>query len=84
MGGQEEINQISNMTTVSTTIWSSSSMKFTTANEISPVSGSRRSKMVKDIISSLRKNVLSTLDWKKKYKILQILQHNISTQWSLN
>ena len=66
MGGQEEINQISNMTTVSTTIWSSSSMKFTTANEISPVSGSRRSKRVKAIISSVRKNVLSTLDWKKK------------------
>ena len=41
-------------------------MKFITANEISPVSGSRRSKRVKAIISSVRKNVLSTLNWKKK------------------
>ena len=43
-------------------------MKFIAANEISPVSGSRRSKRVKAIISSVRKNVLSTLDWKKNTK----------------
>ena len=86
MGSQEEeFNQISNMITVSTAILSSSGLRFITANEISPVSGSGRSKRGNATILSIRKAVISTLDWKKstecyRFYNITLLQSGHSTE----